>query len=84
MFRRRLVRLVDRISLVGHPASEALVERALQAAARTMGRAAGAAAHLAAPQVPLRRLGEAFDEGLETSRLQPPPKGRVLHFPQRG
>jgi hypothetical protein len=81
---RRLVRLVDRITLAGHPATEALVERAARAGARGLGRLAGAAARVGAPRVPLQRLGEAFDEGLEASKRHAPPEGRVLSFPHRG
>jgi hypothetical protein len=80
---RRLVRFIDRLSLAGHPATEALMERAARAGARGLGRLVGAVARIAAPQVPLQRLGEAFDEGLEVSMRSSAPEGRVLSFPDR-
>lgn len=81
---RRLVRFVDRLSLAGHPATEALVERAARAGARTLGRLAGSLTRVVAPKVPMERLGEAFDEGLEASKRHSPPEGQVLSFPDRG
>lgn len=83
MHARPLTRLIDRLSMVGHPATEALLERGLRAGTRYMGRSVGAAARLLAPGVPLHRLGEAFDEGLEASKVAPPATGRVLRFPGR-
>jgi len=80
---RRLTRLFDRLTLVGHPATEALVERGLRSATRRLGRGVGAAAGLLAPCFPLHRLGEAFDEGLDISKAPPQPTGRVLRFPER-
>ncbi len=81
---RRLVRLVDRLALAGHPATEALLDRALCAGARLAGRLTGHAGRLFAPQLLHERLGRAYVQGLEDSAPEPPPRGRVLGFPDRG
>lgn len=80
---RRLVRLVDRLTLLGHPATEALVERGLRASARLAGRATGGVSRLVAPWLPPARLREAFEQGLAASATPPRPRGRVLSFPGR-
>ncbi len=80
---RRFTRLIDRLTLAGHPASEALIDRGLRTGTRRLGRAVGRLVRAIAPQIQLQRLGEAFDEGLEDSKASPTPQGRVLHFPGR-
>ncbi len=84
MHARRLTRLIDRLSMVGHPATEAVLERGVRAGTRSLGFAVGYVACLLSPGIPLHRLGESFDEGLESSRAAPPPHGQVLRFPGQG
>jgi hypothetical protein len=80
---RRIVRIIDRLTLLGYPASEALVERGLRSGVRRLGRLAGASSRLLAPWLPMERLGESFDEGLQSSKAPAQPRGRVLAYPGR-
>jgi hypothetical protein len=74
---------MDRLGLAAHPASELLLQRALEAGTRRLGHTVGRLARAVAPQLPTPRLGEAFDEGLESGRAMPEPRGRVLRFRKR-
>ena len=79
--RRRLVRLVDRLSLAGYPASEALLTRAVRAGVYSLGRATGRLRGLVAPHVEDLELRTAWEEGVRDSHAPTPPRGRVLPFP---
>ncbi len=81
--RRRIVRLIDRLSLAGHPASEALLTRAMEAGAYTLGLASGRLRRLLAPHVEDRDLTDAWQRGVRSSQKPPAPRGMVLPFPDR-
>lgn len=80
---RRLQRMLGRLPWAGHPVLETLLERAARKNAFRAGYLLAQVVRALAPQVDLRPMAEAFDEGLASAEQVPSKEGTVYRFPGR-